>query len=116
MKMNPRQAIREHYGVRLGPSPADGKYRSFKIDDLRNGFLIEIDDMAVFGSIIDAERIVFDGKSYFSFAVEHKERKDAKQEWLIWECARSMLERGERLSRADGERLALAVQRLEMWL
>lgn len=114
--MNPRQAIRDHYGVRLGPSPADGKYRSFKIDDLRNGFLIEIDDMAVFGSIIDAERIVFDGKSYFSFTVEHKEHKDTKREWLIWELARSTFERGETLGVADGERLALAVQRLEAWL
>lgn len=114
--MTPRQAIRQHYGVRLGPSPADGAYRSFKIDELRNGFLIEIDEYAIFGSIIDAERIVFDGKSYFSFTVEHKERKDTKQEWLIWEGARSMLERGERLSRADSERLALAVQRLEAWL
>lgn len=114
--MNPRQAIRQHYGVRLGPTAADGKYRSFKIDDLRNGFLIEIDEFAIFGSIIDAERIVFDGKSYFSFTVEHKERKETKHEWLIWEAARSMLERGELLSREDGERLALAVQRLEMWL
>jgi hypothetical protein len=114
--MTPRQAIRQHYGVRLGPTPADGKYRSFAIDELRNGFLIEIDEFAVFGSIIDAERIVFDGKSYFSFEVEHKEHKDAKQEWLIWEAARSMLERGERLNRVDSERLALAVQRLEMWL
>lgn len=114
--MTPRQAIRQHYGVRLGPSPADGKYRAFAIDQLRNGFLIEIGEYAVFGSIIDAERIVFDGKSYFSFAVEHKDRKDIRGEWLIWEAARSMFERGERLNREDGERLALAVQRLEMWL
>ena len=114
--MNPRQAIREHYGVRLGPTPADGKYRSFKIDALRNGFLIEIDDFAVFGSIIDAEYIVFDGKTYFSFEVEHKDRKQIQDEWLIWELARVMLERGETLNMADGERLALAVQRLEAWL
>jgi len=114
--MNPRQAIREHYGVRLGPTPADGKYRSFKIDELRNGFLLEIDDFAVFGSIIDAECIVFDGKSYVSVSIEHKDRKQIQDEWLIWELARAMLERGETLGAADGERLALAVQRLEAWL
>lgn len=114
--MDPLQAIREHYGVRLGPVAADGKYRSFKIDALRNGFLIQIDDLAVFGSIIDAERIVFDGKSYFSFTAAHKDRKDIRQEWLIWEAARVMLDRGEQLNVVDGERLALAVQRLEAWL
>lgn len=114
--MNPRQAIRQHYGVRLGPTPADGKYRSFKIDILRNGFLMEIDDLAVFGSIIDAECIVFDGKSYFSYATEHKDRKEIRQEWVIWEIAGVMIERGEQLNNVDSERLALAVQRLEAWL
>lgn len=114
--MTPRQAIRQHYGVRLGPTPADGKYRSFAIDELRDGFLLEVDGFSVFGSIIDAECVVFDGKTYSSWKIEHKDRKEIRFEWLIWEGARSMLERGERLSAADKERLALAVQRLEAWL
>lgn len=114
--MTPRQAIREYYGVRLGPTPADGKYRSFAIDDLRNGFLIEIDDFAVFGSIIDAECVVFDGETYFSFQIKHKDRKQIKDEWLIWEIARAAIEAGEIINIADHERLALAVRRLEEWL
>lgn len=114
--MTPRQAIRQHYGVRLGPTPADGKYRSFAIDELRNGFLLEIGEFAVFGSIIDAECIVFDGKTYSSWKIEHKDRKDIRHEWLIWEGARSALERGEIMTIEDRERLALAVRRLEEWL
>ena len=114
--MTPEQAIRQHYGIKLMPCPEDGVYRTFKIDQLRNGFLMKIEDCAVFGSIIDAECIVFDGKTYSSFEIKHKEHKDAKQEWLIWEIARSMLGRGERVTGEDAERLALAVQRLEAWL
>lgn len=114
--MTPRQAIREHYGVRLGPTPADCKYRSFVIDELRNGFLIEIDNFSVFGSIIDAECIVFDGERYFSFQIKHKDRKQIKDEWLIWEIARVAIEAGEIMNNVDRERLALAVRRLEEWL
>jgi hypothetical protein len=114
--MTPRQAIRQHYGIRLGPSPADGRYRSFVIDQLRNGFLIEIDECAVFGSKIDGECIFFDGKSYSSWSIEHKDRKDIRAEWIIWEAARVMIEGGEIMSIEDCERLSLAVKRLEEWL
>lgn len=114
--MDVNRAIYEHYGIRLGPVPADGKMRSFKIDQLRNGFLIKIEGCAVFGSIIDGERIIFDGKTYRSYEVEHRRSDKIRHEWLIWEAARVMLEAGEVLSREDGERLALAVKRLEEWL
>lgn len=114
--MTPRQSIRQHYGVRLGPTPADGKYRSFAIDELRNGFLLEVGEFAVFGSIIDAECVVFDGKRYTSWRIEHKDRKDIRHEWLIWECGRVAIERGEIMTIEDRERLALAVRRLEEWL
>lgn len=114
--MTPRQAIRQHYGVRLGPTPADGKYRSFAIDELRNGFLLEVDDCAVFGSIIDGECVVFDGETYSELEIEHKDRKDIRHEWLIWECGRVAIERGEIMTIEDRERLALAVRRLEEWL
>lgn len=114
--MNPEEAIYLHYAVRLPPVPDDGKYRSFKIDDLRNGFIIKFPDCAVFGSIIDAEFIIYDGFSYSSAKKDHKESKQISFEWLIWECARSILERGERLGAEDRERLALAVRRLEEWL
>lgn len=114
--MTPEKAIQLHYGVRLMPCAADGIYRAFKIDQLRNGYLLKVDDCAVFGSIIDAECIVFDGKTYRSVEINHKDRKEIRAEWLIWEIARSMLERGERLNAVNAERLALAVQRLEAWL
>lgn len=114
--MTPESMIHDVYGVRLRLAPRDGILRSFKIDELHNGFLIAVDEGAVFGSVIYGDRwIVVPG--YFKHCVvEHKENKEIRAEWLIWEAARSMLERGERLSRVDGERLALAVQRLESWL
>lgn len=114
--MNPEEAIRIQYGVKLGPIDNDGKYRSFKIDDLRNGFILKIEDCAVFGSIIDKEMMIFDGNSYFEIVKEHKESKVIRFEWMIWEIARATFERGERLGIEDRERLALAVKRLEDWL
>lgn len=114
--MTPESMIHDVYGVRLRLAPRDGILRSFKIDELHNGFLIAVDEGAVFGSVIHGERwIVVPG--YFKHCIaEHKESKEIRAEWLIWEAARSTLERGERLSRVDSERLALAVQRLEAWL
>lgn len=114
--MTPERAIREHWGVNLPPMPEDGAMRWFKIDQLRNGFIIKIGGKAVFGSIIDGFYVVFDGDSYFEKTLTHKARKGLTYEWLVWEAARVMLERGERLSNEDGERLALAVKRLEGWL
>ena len=114
--MTPERAIREHWGVNLPPMPEDGAMRWFKIDQLRNGFIIKIGGKAVFGSIIDGFYVIFDGDSYFEKTLMHKARKGLTYEWLVWEAARVMLERGERLSSEDGERLALAVKRLEGWL
>lgn len=108
--------IYDIYGIRLRSAPRDGILRSFKIDDLHNGFLMAIDEGAVFGSIIHGSRWVVIPGYFMHYEGKHKENKEIRAEWLIWEIARSMLERGERLSAADKERLALAVQRLEMWL
>ncbi|HXD09501.1 MAG TPA: hypothetical protein VN653_05520, partial [Anaerolineales bacterium] len=85
-------------------------------NELHNGFLIAIEDVAVFGSIIYAERFVVRPGECMVYVGQQKDSAKIRHEWLIWEIARSMLERGERLSREDGERLALAVQRLEIWL
>lgn len=114
--MNLQEAIYQQYGVRVPLGIADGRHLTFKIDQLRNGFVLRLGVCACFGSIIDGESIIFDGERYWERKVEHKENKEIRHEWLIWEGARSALERGERLSRADSERLALAVQRLEAWL
>jgi len=114
--MTPESMIYDAYGIRIRSAPRDGVLRSFRINELHNGFLIAIDDVAVFGSVIYGERFMVRPGEYRAYAGHQNDTAKTRAEWLIWECARSMLERGERLSRADGERLALAVQRLEMWL
>lgn len=116
MTMTPEDAIYQHYGVKLIPCAGDGKHRTFKIDQLRNGYLLKLGVCACFGSIIDGESITYDGRRYWTRQIEQNDSPKIRQEWLIWEIARGMLERGERLNREDSERLALAVQRLEMWL
>lgn len=114
--MTPRQAIKAHYGVNLPPQPADGCIRWFAIDELRNGFIIDLGSCAVFGSVIDGETISFDGVNFWNERLTHKDSKKIRHEWMVWEMARSAFERGERLSEEDNQRLALAVKRLEAWL
>lgn len=110
------EAIRAQYGIKVPITAEDLKFRKFRIDELRNGFLMKMQKCGVFGSFIDGETFIWAENRITRHEQQHKENKDIRHEWLIWEAARSMLERGERLSREDGERLALAVQRLEMWL
>jgi hypothetical protein len=114
--MTLQEAIYQVYGVKLALTPTQCLRRVFRINELHNGFLMKIGKTACFGSFIYAEYFIFNEFGLFRKELEHKENKEIRFEWLIWEGARSMLERGERLSRADSERLALAVQRLEMWL
>lgn len=116
MTMTPEEAIYQHFGVKLIPCAGDGKHRVFKIDQLRNGYLLKLGVCACFGSVIDGESVVFDGERYWDRRLEHKDSPKIRQEWLIWEAARVMLSNGERLNRIDSERLALAVKRLEAWL
>lgn len=111
-----QEAIYQQYGVKLAIAPTQSLRRVFKINDLHNGFLLSIGKSACFGSIIYGECFIYSGTGIYPSTMEHKENKAISMEWLIWEIARSTLERGERLGREDGERLALAVQRLEMWL
>lgn len=110
------QAIRNRYGVRLPTTPSDMKCRLFKIDRFHNGFLLKTPDDAIFGTKIGAEAWIYHENRIEWIAVEHKENKQIRFEWLIWHAAWSIIERGERLTLEDGERLALAVQRLEDWL
>lgn len=114
--MNIRQAVQAWCGARIPTGNTDGAMRWFKIDPLRNGFIIEFEGAAVFGSVIDAEVVSFDGEKYWQHRLTHKDSKKIRYEWMIWEMARVMLERGERLSEEDRQRLALAVRRLEIWL
>lgn len=114
--MNLQEAIHQVYGVRLCITTSECLHRSFRINELHNGFLMSIGKNACFGSIIYRESFIFNEFGLFQFELEHKESKDIKFEWLIWEGARSMLERGEMLAPQDSERLKLAVYRLENWL
>lgn len=114
--MTPESMIFDVYGIRLRRIPRDSVIRNFKIDDMHNGFVIASDEFAVFGSIICAERWVWVPGYFSRYKAKHKDNKEIRFEWLIWEGARATFERGERLSRVDRERLELAVQRLEQWL
>jgi hypothetical protein len=114
--MTIEEAIRSQYGVKIPATPPDLKLRKFKIDQLRNGFLMKGVDCGVFGSFIDGEAFIFNELGITFIKLEHKDHKEIRAEWLIWEIARSVLERGEKLDVIDSERLALAVQRLEEWL
>jgi hypothetical protein len=110
------EAIRAQYGIKVPITAEDLRMRKFRIDELRNGFLMKMQRCGVFGSFIDGETFIWTEDGMTCHAQQHKDSKEIRHEWLIWEAARSMIERGERLSREDGERLALAVQRLETWL
>lgn len=114
--MNLQEAIYQVYGVRLCITTSECLHRSFRINELHNGFLMSIGKNACFGSIIYRESFVFNEFGLFQFELEHKESKEINFEWLIWEGARSMLERGERIGFEDKQRLALAIQRLEQCL
>lgn len=114
--MNLQEALKAQYGVKLPLGPQDGNMRTFKIDVLRNGFLLRLTNVACFGSIIDGEYFIWCDDRVWRYESEHKTSKKISYEWLIWEGARSQLEAGKRLSMGDSERLALAVQRLEGWL
>lgn len=110
------QAIRIRYGVHIPVTACDMKIRRFKIDQFHNGFVLKTDGSAVFGTIIGCETWIWrpDGVEWIERG--HKENKEIRNEWLIWMAAKSIIEAGNRLAREDGERLALAVKRLEAWL
>lgn len=110
------EAIHAQYGTKVPITAEDLKLRKFRIDELRNGFLMKMSKTGVFGSFIDGETFIWTENRVTVHNQEHKDNKEIRAEWLIWEIARSMLERGEKLGRVDRERLALAVQRLESWL
>lgn len=109
-------AIRARYGAHIPSTAADATFRCFRIDRLNNGFVMKAEKSAIFGTIIGGEAWIWRPDRIDWIGYKHKDNKDIRFEWMIWEGARSSLERNERLSREDGERLALAVKRLEMWL
>lgn len=112
------QAIHAQYGVRLPPSPCDMVRRAFRIDQFRNGYLFKLPGAAYFGSLIDDECFVWEAGDWRPVDGEDQRKDNAaiRFEWLVWRIAQALVERGEKLSRDDLERLALAVQRLEAWL
>lgn len=114
--MTPESMIFDTYGIRIRSAPRDGVFRVFKVNELHNGFLIAVNDVAVFGSVIYGERFVVKPNEYMAYAGQQNDSPKIRQEWVIWEVARVMLGRGERMSGLDKERLALAVERLEAWL
>lgn len=114
--MTLEEAIREQYGVKIQITPDDLKMRKFKIDELRNGFVMKTAKLGVFGSFIDGETFILTESGVKFHKQEHKDNKEIRKEWLIWEIARGIIERGERLYSTDRERLKLAVSRLESML
>lgn len=110
------EAIRIWCGVRVAMPPEDGRVRWFRIDALRNGFMVAIGGRWMFGSIIDGIMIISDGERRFELEYHHKRSKKIAFEWCVWEAGRVAIENAIVLSREDSERLALAVKRLEGWL
>lgn len=110
------EAIRAVYGIKVPLTASDFKMRKFRIDELRNGFLMKTGKCGVFGSFIDGETYIWTTDRITQHEQEHKDSKEIRFEWLVWEAARATFERGERLNATDRERLALAVKRLEEWL
>lgn len=110
------QAIRSRYGVRIPVTASDMTFRRFRIDQFYNGFVLKAENLAVFGTIIGREAWIWRHDGIEWIECEHKENKEIRHEWLIWMAAMSIIETGNRLAREDGERLALAVKRLEAWL
>lgn len=110
------QAIKIRYGVYIPVTACDMTFRRFKIDQFHNGFVLKTEESAVFGSIIGCETWIWRPDGIEWIGGEHKENKEIRFEWLIWAAAKSIIETGNRLTREDGERLALAVKRLEAWL
>jgi hypothetical protein len=113
----PEKAVYAQYGVKLGPSAADGVCRSFRIDEFRRGYLLKLPGAAAFGSVIDGECFIWEYGEWSPIEIsEQNQGADIDYEWRIWRIAQAMIELGRKLSREDLERLALAVQRLESWL
>lgn len=113
----PDKAVQAQYGVKLGPSAADGMLRAFRIDQLRNGYLIKLPGAACFGSLIDGECFAWECGEWWPVEMgEQKNSESIRFEWLVWRIAKAQIERGEKLNSEDAERLKLAVQRLESWL
>lgn len=110
------QAIRTRYGVHIPVTACDMTFRRFRINQFYNGFVLKTENFSVFGTIIGREAWIWRPDGIEWIELGHKENKEIRKEWLIWMAAMSIIESGNRLTREDGERLALAVNRLEGWL
>lgn len=114
--MNLTGAIRARYGIRLPPMLGEFQPRRFRIDQLRNGFAVPIGKGGIFGCIIDAEAYILGENEVIPLRIEHRENKDIRFEWLVWNAGKSMIEKGDIMTERDEKRLALAIERLEGWL
>lgn len=114
--MTPQLAIKQTYNVRIAIPPADGVFRSFKIDQFRRGFVCCIPGVTIFGCRFDGEVFVLGAGLFDRFELATRKSKAITLERAVVDCARGLIERGERLSAADRERLQLAVERLDSLL
>lgn len=111
--MNLQEAVLDCYGCRLPEIPSNGRMYSFPIDQLRIGYAISLGDVYAFGCRSDGDNYYFDGTEWNGF---HSEvLRPPKQEFnrMIIECARGLIERGDKLDAKDSARLKLAVQQVE---
>lgn len=109
------QCIREVYGLTIPSPPPDGKTRNFRIDRFRIGFAVSTGDSGVFGCRFDRTAYKWDGAGYKLFPMQipplqGKRAATDLMERCVVECARGMSRQGERMTRADIERLDLAVR------
>lgn len=111
--MNLNAAVLDCYGCKLPQIPDDGRMYSFPIDKLRIGYVINLGDVYVFGCRSDGDNYYFEGACWRGY--ESKVNRPQKQGFnrMIIECARGLIERGDKLSDSDLARLKLAVEQVE---
>lgn len=105
-------AIHEEYGIKISAPPPDGVWRRFRIDRFRIGIAVSIGDVGVFGCKYEGFMHVCSANGIERIDTGMKVSKTLAFEALIVDCAKGLVERGERLSPEDEDRLSLALQRL----
>lgn len=111
--MRLQQAIEKVYGKRLGYIPDDGMFRKFRIDPFRLGFVVSVGECAIFGCRADGIMHTWNPEQLAHIKMPAHDSEKIKFERLVIACAKGLIRRGDVLSAEDGERLDLAVERLD---
>ncbi len=111
--LNLQEAVLDCYGCRLPEIPDNGKMYSFQIDQLRIGYVINLGDVFVFGCRSDGDNYYFRGDYWQGYKTAPNRPPKQELNRMIIECARGLIERGDKLDPKDSARLKLAVQQVE---